>query len=154
MLCDKCNKRESIVRITVLTDGKSKMLSLCEKCLEQQGIDSLIINNIASIYGGIILDLLSKYLSFKVNNDDFLKDGEICSWEIDEEFHQEFNQYENQSNNNNFHAEINEENKSSRVEISTHNLQKRLDQAIEEENYELAAKLRDKIIELKRENDF
>ena len=80
-------------------------------------------------------------------------ESESFSWESDEDDLLEFDTYENQFNNDESNRGKRQNGKLSGIEISIMNLQKRLDLAVKEENYEFAAKLRDRIIELKKGNE-
>jgi len=121
MLCDKCHQRESIIRISIITEGKKASLNLCNECLKQLVFNASSINDVSSTYIEVIINLLSEYLTDIVNDEDF---------ELNIDRDNETGQYN--------------------MEDSIHDLQNRLDVAVEEENYEYAAILRDRIIELKK----
>jgi len=140
MLCDNCHKQDPIIKITVITNDKSISVYLCDKCLEQLKLNSPVFNDISSMYVEIIIGLLSEYLSSQTEEDD---DDDLL----------EFDTYENQFINDESHGGKRLNGKLSEIEISILNLQKRLDLAVKEENYEFAAKLRDRIIELKKGNE-
>lgn len=150
MLCDNCNKQEPIIKITVITREKSISVYLCENCLEQLKLNSPVFNDISSVYVEIIIGLLTEYLSNQTQDDDFTNENESLSWESNDDDFLEYDSYENQFGNEDYHFKKRRSSKLSDVEASIMNLQRRLDLAVKEENYEFAAKLRDKIIELKR----
>ena len=153
MLCDNCHKQDPIIKITVITNEKSISVYLCDKCLEKLKLNSPVFNDISSMYVEIIIGLLSEYLSNQTEEDELTDESESFSWESDEDDLLEFDTYENQFNNDESNRGKRQNGKLSGIEISIMNLQKRLDLAVKEENYEFAAKLRDRIIELKKGNE-
>ena len=38
MICEHCQKREATVHLTEITDGKVQEINLCEKCAEEKGV--------------------------------------------------------------------------------------------------------------------
>jgi len=126
MLCDKCNQRESIIRISIVTDGEQVSLTLCNECLKQLVFNSSLVENVSSVYIKVIVNLLSDYLSDLFSDEDF-------ELKVDKDKNRETEQY--------------------RPEDSIDDLQNKLDIAVIEENYEYAAILRDRIIELKKGDD-
>lgn len=150
MLCDKCHGHESNVRITLITENKSVSIHLCNTCLKKLTVSSSIFKNISSIYVELMISLLSKYLTDKYNYTDSTSNNDINNWEPEQEEFLEFDSYENQYDNFKVNSRSSQENKISNTENIIMNLQRRLHNAVKEENYEYAAVLRDKIIELKK----
>lgn len=149
MLCDKCHEHESIVRITLVIEEKSISIRLCKTCLKKLSVSSSIFENISSIYVELMISLLSKYLTDKYNFTNFNSDNDINSWESEQDEFLGFDLYENQYENLEFNHRNLQENIQSNTEFTIVNLQKRLSNAVKEENYEYAAILRDRIIELR-----
>ncbi|MFO7889463.1 MAG: UvrB/UvrC motif-containing protein [bacterium] len=125
-------------------------LHLCSICLKQLSVNSSFSDNISSIYVEILISLLSKHITDKYNDINFLSNDEINSWEHEQKDFFELESYEDQYDNFALNINSSKENRKSNTESSIMNLQKRLNSAVKEENYEYAAILRDRISELKK----
>ncbi len=121
MVCDKCNQRDSIIRVSIITKGEKTSLNLCNECLKHLVFNSSAINNVSTVYIEVIINLISEYLSDIVNDENF---------ELDIDKDNETEQYS--------------------MDDSLDELQNRLDMAVKDENYEYAVILRDRIIALKK----
>lgn len=176
MLCQNCNKNEANVRYTQIINGEKQEIFLCEKCSREMGIGNIDFNipiSFSSFFG----DLLENYSDtnffpsimkpeeLKCNEcgmtfSEFIDNGKfgcancynVFSNKIDpilKNIHLS-NRYTGRkpillSKNIEINKSESNDNKNSEIEI----LKEKLNRAVKEENYEEAAKIRDKIKELK-----
>ena len=177
MLCENCGKNYANVKYTQIINGNKKEISLCEECSKKLGIGDISFNmpiDFSSFFGDFIDefdgDLLSslgtkKYLKCDNCNltfDEFMKTGKFGCANCFDAFKSKIDPILKQIQGENRHigrlgkiSETNytqeiqnnvEENKTEMSKIEK--LKKQLNDAIKEENYEQAAKLRDEIKEL------
>ena len=48
MLCNKCNKKEAVVFLTIVEDGEKTELHLCENCAKESVLNSYMFDNFIS----------------------------------------------------------------------------------------------------------
>lgn len=171
MLCEKCNKNEARVHLVKMVNGKKSETWLCEKCAKEisngaliplmaEGIEASISKNIESLFNGMTkekkefspkIDLICKHCGLTLSK--FKKNGKLGCSECYDSFSEELEKIMIEFQGSDSHTgkmpkrEENELNKF--MEINS--LEKRLKKAIEVENYELAAILRDKLKSIKGE---
>lgn len=177
MLCQNCNKNEATVRYTEIINGEKREVMLCEECSRELGIGNMNFNmpiDFSSFFGDLLegyednsfMPLLTASKQLKCNNcnmtfDEFMEQGKFGCEECYDAFSpkidsilkriQGSNRYAGRKLVGNKEAKIEFEEKPEKKETEKEKLQRELKEAIEKENYEEAAKIRDKIKELKEE---
>ena len=175
MLCDNCGKREANVRYSENINGRKKELNLCEECSEKLGINKIDFSmpiDFSSFFGGFMEDfrtsefmpLFNEIKTLKCNNcgytfDDIANTGKLGCGNCYDVFEERLNPIIKRIQGDNCHVgrigkiidkkiadktDSNNnkvENKGSKLE----KLQEELKQAIKDERYEEAAKIRDEI---------
>lgn len=140
MLCQNCKLRQANVFIKRSINGKSKELHLCSDCAEKLGYSDMFNKPVFSGFGSLFENffnapsILSGESFFSLPN----LFGEDFSGNYNQQTHPQIAYTVVDNNNNN-------EEKS--------DLQKALEKAIDEENFEEAARLRDLIRENKEKED-
>lgn len=165
MRCQICNDREATIHLTEITDGQRNEMHLCEDCAADQGV---VVKSQVPIN-----ELLSGLLAAQPSDEQLLGPSEKdlscphCGFTL-EQFRKEAvlgcpDDYEvfedaleplicKAHNQKNTHcgktpSKLPDE---SRKQMDLTSLQKRLDEAVKKENYELAAELRDKINQIQQ----
>lgn len=166
MVCQVCHTNTAEVKLTQVVNNKKIELSLCKKCAEEKGVGNPLAA-LPQIFGNFILSLLSEEIlkpkedksGLKCQHcgltwDNFEKTGllgcDICY----QSFYEELKVVLRRIHGSNQH--IGSRPKSNRffmsdVELESAKLE--LEQAIEDENFERAAELRDRIRDAQREMD-
>ena len=152
MKCENCGKREATVRYSENINGRKRELHLCEKCSQELGIDRMDFNmpiDFSSFFSGMLEEF---------ENSDFMpmfdtvKDLQCKSCGIEPIIRkmQGSSQHIGRLGKVTDHkinakpiAKKKEDSQKSEIEI----LKEKLKQAVKEEKYEEAAKLRDEIAE-------
>lgn len=182
MLCQNCNKNEANVRYTEIINGEKRELILCEKCSKELGVDKVSFNmpiDFASFFGDMLEDyndssfipMLSETKELQCDNcnmtyEEFLSKGKFGCSECYNTFSRKIEPLLKRihGSSNYLGRKLNETNNSSKTVLINKNentkenkldkLQKDLQKAVEEERYEDAAKIRDKIkVQTKKENN-
>lgn len=174
MLCQNCNKNEATVKYTEIINGEKTEVMLCEKCSKELGIGHMNFNmpiDFSSFFGDFLEDyedssfmpLLTTNKQLKCNNcnmtfEDFMEQGKFGCEECYDTFSSKIdsilkriqgsNRYSGKKLVNNGESKIEFKEKPEKKETEKEKLQRQLKEAIEKENYEEAAKIRDKIKEL------
>lgn len=176
MLCQNCNKNEANVRYTQIINGEKQEIFLCEKCSREMGIGNIDFNipiSFSSFFG----DLLENYSDVNffptimkpeelkckecgMTFSEFIDNGKFGCANCYNVFSNKIDPILKNIHLSNRYTgrkpmllgkniEINKteasDNKNSEIET----LKEKLNRAVKEENYEEAAKIRDKIKELK-----
>ncbi len=160
MQCQICNKNDATIHLTEITDGVRSEMHICEHCAQEQGI--MVKSQIP------INELLSSLLAVQPTDDELFGPSEkevscpYCGFTL-EQFRKEavlgcpydyeiFEKslpllIEKAHNGKTTHCGKvpSKTPKDSRKQIELLNLRQQLDTAVKSEDYELAAKLRDKI---------
>jgi protein arginine kinase activator len=164
MVCQVCHINPAEVKLTQVINNKKIELSLCKKCAEEKGMGNPLAA-LPQIFGNFILSLLGEDVlkpreeksGLKCQQcglawDDFKKTGllgcDICY----QSFHEELKVVLRRIHGSNQH--IGSRPKSYRffmTEAELENAKLELEQAIENENFERAAELRDMIRDAQRE---
>lgn len=174
MLCQNCNKNEATVKYTEIINGEKTEVMLCEKCSKELGIGHMNFNmpiDFSSFFGDFLegyedssfMPLLTTNKQLKCNNcnmtfEDFMEQGKFGCEECYDTFSSKIdsilkriqgsNRYAGKKLVNNGESKIEFKEKTEKKETEKEKLQRQLKEAIEKENYEEAAKIRDKIKEL------
>lgn len=179
MLCDNCKKRQANVRYSENINGVRRELNLCEECSKKLGIGEIgfdIPINFSSFLGDFIEDFSnSEYMpmfneikALKCENcgytfEDIAKTGKVGCADCYEIFADRLEPIIRRIQSSNRHVgrlgkvidqRIDEKQKNKNQEKSISKLERLkedLKQAIKEERYEDAAKLRDEITKLEKE---
>lgn len=177
MLCDNCGKREANVRYSENINGRKKELNLCEECSHKLGIDKMDFNmpiDFSNFFEGFLdnygnsefLPMLDELKTLKCNScgytfDDIANTGRLGCKDCYSVFEDRLDPIIKRIQGSNKHvgrigkiidSKIeNKETKNVKKEetISEKDkLENKLKEAIKEERYEDAAKLRDEIKKL------
>ena len=161
MICEKCHQQEAMIKFTQVIGDKKKTLNLCPSCVEKRGLDNPLID-ISKVFGKIIIALLNEHLSSKSQQTiteedkklicpicnlswaDFKKMGKLGCPNCYKIFFHKLNILLRRIHGSNRHLGENIQNPKSEID-SIRLLKKKLKESIKEENYELAAELRDQI---------
>jgi len=138
MRCQICNNKDATIHLTEITDGVRSEMHICEQCAAEQGI--AVKSHIP------INELLSSLLAAQPGDDELSDPAELqtacptCGFTL-EQFRKEGvlgcpNDYE-----------LFAKSLDTRKQAELLSLRQRLDAAVQNEDYELAAQLRDKITE-------
>lgn len=168
MLCEHCHEREAVINITQVIDQEKKVLNLCTECAQKLGMNSPLFD-ISKVFGKLIASILGEYLKTQKKEPNAQDDSKRCSqchisWNEFEdnrllgcpncysEFHDELKILLRRLHGNNQHVGKNmpvysETELFKKQDLSQ--LQKKLDHAIQIEDFEKAAVLRDQINEIK-----
>lgn len=162
MLCEVCGKNEATVEFTEIIDDEVTQLHLCESCAREKGIEMEQHFSIADLLAGLTdlgLELEPKEVSVKCTNcgmtyDDFRKIGRLGCGECYKAFKRSLLPLLKRIHGSTRHvgkATVKLE-KAAGVEKKSElqELRQNLQRAIESEEYEEAAKIRDKIRELEK----
>ena len=175
MLCENCGENEANVRYTQIINGVKKEMNLCEKCAKEKGITNIDFNmpiNFSSFLSDIFDDyndtsFLPEFTKTKtlkcdkcgLSYDDFINKGKFGCEKCYDTFSDKIDYLIKNLHGTTRHIgrkskfiESNEKNNKQEVkeESKIEKLQKDLKQAIKDERYEDAAKIRDEIKELEK----
>jgi len=174
MLCQLCKNNEATIKISYMLANNKNEMNLCRECAEDKGIDNPF-TSLPKIFENFIVEILSQEPIDAVNADDeedhakcsgcgttwnsFQKTGllgcEIC-YQV---FKEELNILLRRIHGSNKHIGSRPRSQRSNIAVSElKRIQMELQEAINSENFELAAQLRDLIRDAqgelqKNEND-
>ena len=173
MLCDNCGKNEANVKYTQIINGVKKEMKLCEKCSKQLGIDDINFNmpiDFSSFLGDLISDyeessfmpMMSTPKELRCKNcnttyNEFLNTGKFGCAECYDAFSSKIESVLKRIHGSDKYLGRKSKGKIKQIEKKTEQkedskldkLEKELKQAIKEERYEDAAKIRDEIKNIK-----
>ncbi len=154
MLCESCKEREAVVHYTQVADGSVKKVHLCVECAEKMGINA----SSAVSMSEILLGLGYKGKGNEPDEDlscprchmrraDFKKTGRLGCADCYQTFATDLAPLIKAMHHSEQHVGKVPAHEGIRARLSSEiaGLQKALDQAIATENYEEAARLRDRI---------
>lgn len=176
MLCDKCHKREAKIYFTEIMNGEKKEQKLCEECVSEATsfqMDDSVFNKEMSI-GGLLSSILGSYYTNQPAKDEkqvplltckgcgmtyetFLKVGKFGCAECYKSFGKVIDLNLKQIQGAEFHVGkrpkgfLTKTDKIIKDLSDFERLSIKLQDAIEKEEFEEAARLRDMIKELKKE---
>lgn len=181
MLCQNCGKREANFHYTQIINGEKTELRLCSSCANEMGMDDLEMPmslDFSSLLGdffheyedsGLLPDILGRQNlrcnTCQMTYDELLQTGKFGCADCYHTFRDKISPLLKNIHGNNKHVgrigrvsedkiqfEAKEE-KTSAEDLKIEKLKEDLKNAIKEERYEDAAKLRDKIQELDKKNE-
>lgn len=168
MLCEGCQQREAVVKFTQVIGSQKKIVNLCKECAEKQGLNNPLMD-LSKVFGRIIISLISEHLAFmedrRISEDDkviceecrctwgeFKRKGRLGCANCYETFNDNLKVLLRRIHGNNRHIGGHVHPSRAKQKDSLPSLKKKLQAAIEKEEYERAAELRDRIRELKQVN--
>lgn len=167
MLCEKCHQREAVVKFTQVIGNEKTTLNLCKACAEKQGLGNPLID-ISKVFGKIIIAILGEHITAQTDEDvkkmdegtgcercgllwsDFKKTGRLGCPHCYDTYMEQLKVLLRRLHGSNKHIGKQIKKEKSVTPDSLNTLQKKLKKAIEREEYEVAAEMRDRIRELKR----
>lgn len=174
MLCDNCGKNEANIRLTQIINGKKTEMIICEQCGEKLGITSMDFEmpiDISNFLGDFMLEnddsefmpfnTLGKALKCNrcnITYKEFLDNGKFGCEECYKTFEDKIDilvkkiqgtdKYLGRKARNSKENQVQDKKAENKTDNQIQNLQIKLKQAIKEERYEDAAKIRDEIKKL------
>ncbi len=179
MLCQNCGNHEGNVRYTQIINGVKKEMILCSECAKEMGIDDMNFNmpiNFSSFLGDLLEEYNDSFMpsfikqnTLKCNKcgltyDEFVENGKFGCENCYETFNEKINHLVKNLHGSSMHIgrkpkyikenKINIDPEKENKEVSVlEKLSGDLKQAIKEERYEDAAKIRDEIKKLEKKDD-
>lgn len=168
MLCELCNKREAAVLIKKVENGKKIEHYLCEKCASQISQPGINIDKVQEDIFSSISDMLAGFSSLgdyetepdkitskkcpgcKLTFKKFQNTGRFGCWKCYETFSDELGPLLKRLQGSTQHAGKHPPGKEKHNQINR--LQEELEEAVQTEDYERAAVIRDKIKEIKEQD--
>ncbi|HOA33430.1 MAG: hypothetical protein GXY95_00560 [Clostridiales bacterium] len=166
MLCQHCKKVEATTHITQIINGETAEMHLCQNCAQELGYNDMFTNfsfGLSELFGSYFADAPVSAISNRVIRcekcgstfNDIARSGKIGCQDCYTLFYDRLMPSIRRMHGKTHHEGklpkgANEEVKRAR-RIS--DLKKRLNKAVDEQNFELAAQLRDEIRELEAGND-
>jgi protein arginine kinase activator len=162
MLCEKCHKREAVLKFTQIIGEEKKSLNLCKTCAEEQGLSNPLVD-ISKVFGKLIIAILSEHLSSKTDQlvsseedkrvcsgcglswVDFKTTGRLGCPQCYDTYLEDMKNLLRRLHGSNRHIGKTLLKTTGNKKESIRSLKKKLQKAIEKEEYELAAELRDLI---------
>lgn len=176
MLCENCKQNEANVKYTQIINGVKKEMHLCEKCSKELGINSMDFSmpiTFSSFFGDFLneynqgfMPMLEKEKTLicdkcKMTYDDFLESGKFGCSNCYEVFSGNIDPILKRLHGNNRYigrkaklkpvVEKKKEEKKEKNEDKIKDLKLEIKQLIKEEKYEEAAKVRDEIKKLEKQ---
>lgn len=163
MLCDNCLKREATVRYEENINGERKKVNLCKECSDKLGIFNInFIDNMFMSFFDDPINIESEKLKEKDRNCpkcgysffDYVNTGLLGCSTCYETFKDKLEPVLHKLHGKTYHIKLKERtNKNDRNNSSIEELQEKLKQSIEKEEYEKAAVIRDEIKKLKERGE-
>lgn len=163
MLCQRCGQRQANISITKVINGKKGEAHLCQQCAAEvgefgfdtpggmsfQGFLSGLLNH--SVWGQPAVPQESSCPTCGLTYDHFRQSGRLGCADCYEAFDEELNQLLHRIQAGTVHKGKNPRHDPGKEERELDRLQSELKEAVEAEEYERAAELRDAIQALKKE---
>ncbi len=167
MLCEKCHKREAVVKFTQVIGNEKNTLNLCKSCAEKQGLSNPLID-ISKVFGKIIIAILGEHIASQTEEDvseieeengcdrcgllwsDFKKTGRLGCPQCYETYMDQLKVLIRRLHGSNKHIGKQIKKEKNETRDSLESLKRKLKKAVEKEEYEMAAEIRDRIREMKR----
>lgn len=160
MLCDICKQNVATVHLTQMVDGKTKKVDLCESCSKAKGVDDPTGFSLADLLLGLgasqEMEASSGGTELKCPNcgftqADFKKAGRLGCSECYQVFSDGLESLLKTMHKGTRHVGKRPHSAQSEAEVANllKQLQKQLEKAVSEENFELAANVRDQIKQAK-----
>lgn len=162
MKCQKCKKREANTHIKKVVNGEYTELMLCSECAHAMGYDNVFALEIPDMFGGLLQSFLGGALPARSGASrcpvcgstygDITNTGKVGCAHCYEAFYDELLPSIKRIHGNTKHSgkvpqdiEYTEQKPEITFEDEVESLKAELKKAIDEQNFELAAELRDKI---------
>jgi protein arginine kinase activator len=167
MLCEDCNKKQATVNFTQIISNKKTMLNLCKECAEKRGFSGHA-QGAAAAQGFGVGNLISKIATeyeeekdavqcprCKLKYVEFKQLGRLGCGECYSAFGGRLDDLLRKIHGSDYHIGKVPKNIEPAIEQSRHveSMRKEMKEAILRENFEKAAKLRDKIKKMEGQND-
>lgn len=170
MLCEKCHQREAVVKFTQVIGNEKNTLNLCKSCAEKQGLSNPLID-ISKVFGKIIIAILGENIASETDENvkeieegpgcdrcgllwsDFKKTGRLGCPYCYEAFMDQLKVLIRRLHGSNKHIGKQIKKGKSESRDSMDSLKRKLKKAVENEEYEMAAEIRDHIRERERSSD-
>ena len=165
MLCQKCFQNEATVKVVQVVNGKKQELSLCQSCAIEMGFEKAAKElQLPKLFGSLILDILKKESSSTLPArqatsltcpycgttwEDFKQTGLLGCDKCYEVFYGELKKVLKQIHGNTRHIGSRPSTQKKPVVQNLAKLRQELKKAVENEEFEKAARLRDQIRELR-----
>lgn len=163
MQCQICNSRTATIHLTEISDGVRSEMHICEQCAAEQGIASksqISINELLSsllavqptddeLFGPGEKDSVCPNCGFTLGQ--LRKEGTLgcpCDYEVFEQSLLPLIEKAHNGRTTHCGKVPSKTPKKTRKQLESLNLRRQLEDAIQSENYELAAQLRDKMNQL------
>jgi protein arginine kinase activator len=145
MLCECCQEQEATIHVTQVADGKARELHLCAACAEEHGLDLQQAMSLPEMLLGVAASVREPGGPDKtcphchLRQSDFKKSGRLGCPRCYETFAEELAPMLASMHRGQRHA--------GKTPGRQAGLQRQLDAAVQAENYEEAARLRDRLKE-------
>lgn len=164
MLCQNCHKEEAVVKFTQVINNQKKEINLCKNCAELKGFHNPLVN-ISKVFEGLLLEIFGKALPEQTTTKDSSVKCPQCGMTMADfkkrrllgcdrcydTFHEELKVMLRRIHGSNVHIGKHPLQVRPRRRVcSLAKLQRELSLAIQREEYEKAAELRDLIKEIKK----
>ena len=162
MLCEKCYKKEAVIRFTQIVGDEKSTLNLCQECAETHGLENPILD-LSKVFGKLIVNILSDLLKKQAEEEppkesvdgrcdycgmtlqEFHQHGRLGCAHCYDAFHEELKVILRRLHGTNRHIQPDGKPSADVRTDSMSGLKKKLHHAIQREEYEKAAELRDRI---------
>ena len=167
MLCQSCGKQQANTHIKRVINGDAKEYMLCEECAVKLGYGNIFNNfniNLDDFLGSFFTENITNRLKYETKRcekcgssiEDISNSGKLGCANCYSVFYDKLipsikRIHGNTNHSGKLASSISED---KRIKNKTKKLEEQLQEAIKEQDFERAAKLRDKIKELKKEVDF
>lgn len=169
MLCDRCHKNEATVHLTQTVQGKTTEYNLCEECARQQGFNQNITSYLGSIFGqgfgGSVFNTAGGIPAFGKSNisnvvckscgqsfEEFRRTGLFgcskCYTSFEEQLEPVFRRVQGSTRHIGRKLAASAARTKNDEAQKIESLREQLKQAVVEEDYEKAARIRDQIREI------
>ena len=170
MLCQNCKKKDATTHIKRVINGEATESHLCQSCAQSLGVGSFFDDfslNLPDIFSGFFGDSAFALGESRLDRcekcgccfDDIIKSGSVGCSDCYEKFYQKLLPSIQRIHGKAKHAgkvpvknEVKQAVKEKTAEEKIADLQKEMDKAVSEQNFERAAMLRDEIKKMKGEN--
>ncbi len=171
MKCEKCKARKATTHVKRVVNGAYEEYMLCEDCAHEMGFDNVFSFDMPDMFGGLVQSLFgalparsgaSRCPGCSSTFGDIQNTGKVGCAECYEVFRSELMPSIKRIHGNTVHCgkipytEVSvdkDENSEKENETDVDKLKQELKSAIEAQNFEKAAELRDKIREMEGENN-
>ena len=158
MLCNNCGKREATLRYEENINGEKKKINLCKECSDNLGIFNMnFMDNMLLSFFDEPIGIGVKQLKEKIcpkcgySFSDYANTGLLGCPECYETFEEKLEPALKKLHGKSYH--VKSEIKRAKPKNKLEELKQELEEAVQKEEYEKAAVIRDKIKDLKKRGD-